>query len=142
MHGRLCRDHCGVFTSNLRLAKQVVTVLENLDMKFEIKLCEVSRSLGCTPTIPGIGEALSRLALWSYNGCDDVQPSPGRYQCRLCNFGASGHKVLLEHLVDDHSGGPDDGCVVVEYRKKVFALVADLGLSREGNLFSAGNCEI
>ena len=97
---------------NLQLAKKAFAVLENVNMKFEIKLREVGRKLDCTPTITGIGEALSRLVLWSY-GDDDVQKPLQRSQCRLCNFGTSGQKEFLKHLVDKH-GGADDSRVLIE----------------------------
>ena len=114
---------------NLQVAKKAFAVLENVNMKFEIKLREVAQMLDCSPAITAIGEALSRLVLWSYDD-DDVQNPLERYQCRLCNFGAPGQKEFLEHLVEKHSGGADASRVLIEYRKKVIGLLTHLGLVR------------
>ena len=93
-------------SKNLQLAKKAFAVLENVNMKFEIKLREVAQMLDCSPAITAIGEALSRLVLWSYDD-DDVHQPLQRYQCRLCDFGTPGQKEFLEHLVEKHSGGAD-----------------------------------
>lgn len=110
----------------MQVAKKAFAVLENVNMKFEIKLREVAQMLDCSPAITAIGEALSRLVLWSYDD-DDVQNPLERYQCRLCNFGTGGQKEFLEHLVEKHSGGADASRVLIEYRKKVIGLLTHLG---------------
>ena len=38
-------------------------------------------------------------------------------------------KAFLDHIVEKHSGGADDGRVLIEYRKKVIGLVTHLGPS-------------
>jgi hypothetical protein len=86
-------------SKNLQLARKAFAVLENVNMKFEIKLREVAQMLDCSPAITAIGEALSRLVLWSYDD-DDVHQPLQRYQCRLCDFGTPGQKEFLEHLVE------------------------------------------
>ena len=111
---------------NLQVAKKAFAVLENVNMKFEIKLREVAQMLDCSPAITAISEALSRLVLWSYDD-DDVQNPLERYQCRLCNFGTGGQKEFLEHLVEKHSGGANASRVLIEYRKKVIGLLTHLG---------------
>ena len=115
-----------VAAGKLQLAKKAFAVLENVNMKFEIKLREVAQMLDCSPAITAVGEALSRLVLWSYDD-DDVQKPLQRYQCRLCNFGTAGQKEFLEHLVENHSGGADASRVLIEYRKKVIGLLTHLG---------------
>ena len=52
-----------------------------------------------------------------------------RCQCRLCHFGASGERAFLDHIVEKHSGGADEGRALIEYRKKVVGLATHLGPS-------------
>ena len=115
-------------SAHLQLAKNAFAVLENVTMKFEMKLREVAMMLDCTPTIAGIGESLARLVLSSYED-DDVERPLQRFQCRLCDFGCPGKKDFLQHLVEKHGGGMDDGRVLIEYRKKVIGLLTHLGPS-------------
>eukprot|EP00438_Fugacium_kawagutii_P021906 Skav207153 [mRNA] locus=scaffold573:217434:220210:+ [translate_table: standard] len=110
------------------LIKKVFHILEDSNLQFDTKLSRAAVLLECTPTFTGVGEALSRLILCSYDDDDDVERPLQRYQCRLCKFGACGHKEFLEHIVDKHSGGADDGRALIEYRKKVIGMLTHFGL--------------
>ena len=51
---------------------------------------------------------------------DDPNEPPAEYPCRLCAESFVDHKALEEHIQDQHHG-------ITEYRKKLFALVEDVG---------------
>ena len=100
-------------------------LLEIVNLSFDVKLGRVAAMLECTPTISGIGEALSRRLL--YERGDDVDERLDRYACRLCNFSCDEQKDFYEHLVEKHRAAGDESRVLIEYRKKVIGLLEHMG---------------
>ena len=88
-------------------AKEVFALLTNVNLKFETKLRRAAQMLACTPTFTGVGGALSRLVLYSEEE-DNVEKPLQQFQCRLCDFGATGERAFLDHVMEKHSGGADE----------------------------------
>ena len=103
-------------------------LLEIVNLSFDVKLGRVAAMLECTPTISGIGEALSALSRrLLYERGDDVDERLDRYACRLCNFSCDEQKDFYEHLVEKHRGAGDESRVLIEYCKKVIGLLEHMG---------------
>ena len=110
------------------MAKEVFALLTNVNLKFETKLRRAAQMLACTPTFAGVGGALSRLVLCSQEE-DNVEKPLQRFECRLCDFGATGERAFLDHVMEKRSGGADGSRALIEYRKKVVGLATHLGPS-------------
>ena len=82
--------------------------------------------LACKPTFSGVGGALSRLVLYCQEE-DNAEKPLQRFQRRPWHFGASGDRTFLDHIVEKHSGGADEGRALIEYRKKVVGYSNALG---------------
>ena len=88
---------------------------------FYDKLGTVAMRLQVSPTVNGVGEALSRLALRQFELDEDIEA----YPCRLCNSGFLDEADLHEHVKEKHAASyaNDPQRAFVEYRKKVLGLV-------------------
>ena len=89
--------------------------------RFYDKLGAVAMRLHASPTVNGVGEALSRLALRQFELDEDIEA----YPCRLCNSGFLDEADLHEHVKEKHAASyaNDPQRALVEYRKKVLGLV-------------------
>ena len=89
--------------------------------RFYDKLGTVAMRLQVSPTVNGVGEALSRLALRQFELDEDIEA----YPCRLCNSGFLDEADLHEHVKEKHAASyaNDPQRAFVEYRKKVLGLV-------------------
>ena len=89
--------------------------------RFYDKLGTVAMRLQVSPTVNGVGEALSRLALRQFELDEDIEA----YPCRLCKSGFSDEADLHEHVKEKHAASyaNDPQRAFVEYRKKVLGLV-------------------
>ena len=86
----------------------------------------VAASLDCSPSLPGVCEAVScgLLCLCS----EDPSVISERYCCRLCDFSCQNLGDLKQHIVSIHCARPLDAeLAFVELRKKILAMVEHAG---------------
>ncbi|CAE7487143.1 tkt, partial [Symbiodinium necroappetens] len=114
----------------LKLSDEVVRkaleFLRDPEASLTRKLENVAAWLDCSPSLPGVCEAVSCRLLCPCS--DDPSVISERYCCRLCVFSCQNLGDLKQHIVSSHCVRPLDAeLAFVEYRKKILAMVEHAG---------------
>ncbi|CAK9081626.1 unnamed protein product [Durusdinium trenchii] len=97
--------------------QQCFATLQSYGLSLQRKLSVLAAKLQCTPSIPGVAEAMSTRLLSTPQDTEEMELN--RYVCRLCDFQCADKEVLQEHIKDAHSNDTEVARAWVEYRKKV-----------------------
>ncbi|CAK9030924.1 unnamed protein product, partial [Durusdinium trenchii] len=96
--------------------QQCFATLQSYGLSLQRKLSVLAAKLQCTPSIPGVAEAMSTRLLSTPQDTEEMELN--RYVCRLCDFQCADKEVLQEHIKDAHSNDTEVARAWVEYRKK------------------------
>ena len=107
--------------------QQCFATLQSYGLSLQRKLSVLAAKLQCTPSIPGVAEAMSTRLLSTPQDTEEMELN--RYVCRLCDFQCADKEVLQEHIKDAHSNDTEVARAWVEYRKKVVGLLHHAGPS-------------
>ncbi|CAK9096081.1 Transketolase, partial [Durusdinium trenchii] len=108
---------------------ECLDLLTNTQRPVTWKLEQVARRLDCSPTFSGAQEALAKRLLRSFP--EDAGDCLQKFCCRLCPTDCADAKSFKEHVAQEHAGVglQDTPRMLIEYRKKILALVP--GMSRQ-----------
>ena len=109
-----------------KVVREALKVLRDPEASLTRKLEKVAAWLDCSPSLPGVCEAVSCRLLCPCS--DDPSVISERYCCRLCAFSCQNLGDLKQHIVSSHCVRPLDAeLAFVEYRKKILAMVEHAG---------------
>ena len=109
-----------------KVVLEALEFLRDPEASLTRKLETVAAPLDCSPSLPGVCEAVSCRLLCPCS--DDPSVISERYCCRLCDFSCQNLGDLKQHIVSIHSARPLDAeLAFVEYRKKILAMVEHAG---------------
>ena len=106
---------------------ECLDLLTNTQRPVTWKLEQVARRLDCSPTFSGVQEALAKRLLRSFP--EDAGDCLQKFCCRLCPTDCADAKSFKEHVAQEHAGVglQDTPRMLIEYRKKILALVEHAG---------------